>query len=155
MKSAKIGLELHLKSKMASKMASKIWFVIPQLVDHLETWFLCLVWCFWGRFSIAPGPIHKIQLRDFDLTEPRDTVTSWRHSMTHPNLFSLSQLVEVLERWFFFCFYETLGCWVRKCCQCCICMMTSRHDVMSWRQKRRYSISVCRSAREMILFLFL
>ena len=56
-------------------------------------------------------------------------MTSWRHSMTHPNLFSLSQLVDVLERWFFFCFYETLGCWVRKCCQFCICMMTS----LSWR----------------------
>ena len=90
---------------------------------------------FWGHFSIAPGPIHKKQSRDFDLTQPHDTVTSWRHSMTHPNLFSLSQLVDVLERWFFFCFYETLGCWVRKC-QFCICMMTSRHDVMSWRQKQ-------------------
>ena len=87
-------------------------------------------------FSIAPGPIHKIQLIDFDLAQPRDTVTSWRHGMTQPNLFSLSQLVDVLERWFFFCFYETLGCWVRKCCQFCICIMTSRHDVMSWRQKQ-------------------
>ena len=92
-------------------------------------------------FSIAPGPIHKIQLRDFDLIQPRDTVTSWRHSMTHPNLFSLSQLVDVLERWFFFCFYETLGCWVRKCCQFCICMMTSCHDVMSWRQKTGGTLS--------------
>ena len=121
---------------MAFKMASKIIFVISRLVDDLEIWFLRLVWCFWGHYSIALGPIHKIQLRDFDLTQPRDTVTSWRPSMTHPNLFSLSQLVDVLERWFFFCFYKTLGCWVRKCCQFCICMMTSRHDVMSWRQKQ-------------------
>ena len=35
-----------------------------------------------------------------------------------------------------FCFYKTLGCWVRKCCQFCICMMTSRHDVMSWLQEQ-------------------
>ena len=53
-------------------------------------------------FSIAPGPIHKIQLRDFDLTQPRDTVTSWRHGMTLKNLFSVSQLVDVIERRLFF-----------------------------------------------------
>ena len=31
---------------------------------------------------MAPGSIQKIPLRDFDLTQPRDTVTSWRHGMT-------------------------------------------------------------------------
>ena len=68
-------------------------------------------------------------------------VTSWRHGMTLPHLFSLSQLVDVLERWFFVCFYDTLGCWFRKCCHFCICMMTSRHDVMSWRQKTGCTLS--------------
>ena len=47
------------------------------------------------------------------------------------------------------CCYETMGCWIRKCCQFCICMMTSRHDV----KNRLYSISACRSAREMIFFV--
>ena len=60
--------------------------------------------------------------------------------MTHPNLFSLSQLVYVLERWFF-SFYENLVgefenvvgfvfAWWRH-------VMTSCHDV----KNRRYSIS--------------
>ena len=42
---------------------------------------------FWGHFSIAPGPIHKKQLRDFDLTQPRDTdVTAWRTQTYFPYL---------------------------------------------------------------------
>ena len=32
-------------------------------------------------------------------------VTSWRHVMTSLNLIYLSQLVDVLESWFFFCFH--------------------------------------------------
>ena len=35
-----------------------------------------------------------------------DAVTSWRHVMTSLNLIHLSQLVEVLESWFFFCFHS-------------------------------------------------
>ena len=41
-------------------------------------------------------------LLDFHLC---DAVTSWRHVMTSLNLFYLSQLVDVLESWFFFCFH--------------------------------------------------
>ena len=72
-----------------------------------------------------------------------------------PTFISLSQLVDVLERWFFSCFYKTSGCWVRKCCQFVFAwwrhVMTSCHDV----KNKRCSISACRSAREMTLFLFL
>ena len=44
-----------------------------------------------------------------------DAVTSWRHVMTSQNLIYLSQLVDVLESWFFFCFHGFLGHWVQKC----------------------------------------
>ena len=37
-----------------------------------------------------------------------NAVTSWRHVMTSQNLIYLSQLVDVLESWFFFCFYGIL-----------------------------------------------
>ena len=105
------------------------------------------------HFSIAPGPINKLRLRDFDLTQPRDTVTSWRHGMTHPNLFSLSQLVDVLERWFFFVSMELwvaefenvvsfVFAWWRH-------VMTSFYDV----KNRLYSISASISAREMIFLI--
>ena len=52
-------------------------------------------------FSIAPGPFHKIPLRDFDLIQQRDSVTSWRHGVTKLNLFYSSQLVDVLGRLIF------------------------------------------------------
>ena len=47
-------------------------------------YFIWENFCFYWKchFLIAPGPTHKIQLRDFDLTQPCDTVTSWRHGMT-------------------------------------------------------------------------
>ena len=51
-------------------------------------------------------------LLDFHLC---DAVTSWRHVMTSLNLIYLSQLVDVLEIWFFFCFHGFLGHWVQKC----------------------------------------
>ena len=44
-----------------------------------------------------------------------DAVTSWRHVMTSLNLIYLSQPVDVLESWFFFCFHSFLGHWVQKC----------------------------------------
>ena len=104
-------------------------------------------------FSIAPGPIHKKQLRYFDLTQPRDTVTSWRHSMTHPNLVSVSQLVDVLERWLFFVSMELRVAEFEYVVSFAFALwrhvMTSCYDV----KNRRYSISARRSAREMIFFV--
>ena len=44
-----------------------------------------------------------------------DAVTSWRHVKTSQNLIYISQLVDVLESWFFFCFHGFLGHWVQKC----------------------------------------
>ena len=64
-----------------------------------------------------------------------DHVTSWRHVMTSQNLIYLSQLVDVLESWFFFCFYVFLGHWVQICDRFFIFVITWRHDVMSWRHK--------------------
>ena len=63
-----------------------------------------------------------------------DALTSWRHVMTSLNLIHLSQLVDVLESWFFFCFHVFfLGHWVQICHYFLIFVMRWRHDVMSWR----------------------
>ena len=64
-----------------------------------------------------------------------DHVTSWRHVMTSQNLIYLSQLVDVLENWFFLCFYGFLGHRVQICNWFFIFVITWRHDVMSWRHK--------------------
>ena len=83
-----------------------------------------------------------------------NAVTSWRHVMTSQNLIYLSQLVDVLERCFFFCFHGISGHWVRKCYWFFSRVMTWRHDVMSWRHKTNLTISACRCAKKLILFLF-
>ena len=59
-----------------------------------------------------------------------DDVMSWRHVMTSKTGGTLSQLVEVLERWFFFCFYSFPARLVWKCYRFCVCMMSWR-DVMT------------------------
>ena len=63
-----------------------------------------------------------------------DDVTSWRHVMTSKTDGTLSQLVEVLQRWFFFCFYSFPVCLVQKCYRFCVFhdVMTSWRDVMTW-----------------------
>ena len=43
-----------------------------------------------------------------------DDVTSCRHVMTSQTLIYLSQLVDELESWFFFCFHGFSGHWVQK-----------------------------------------
>ena len=68
-----------------------------------------------------------------------DDVTSWRHVMTSQNLIYLSQLVDVLESWFFFCVHGCLGHGVKKCHWFFNCVMTWCHDVMSWRHKTRFT----------------
>ena len=68
-----------------------------------------------------------------------DDVTSWRHVMTSRNLVYLSQLVDVLESWFFFCFYGFLGHWVQKFEWFSILSMFLRRDVMSWRHKNCFT----------------
>ena len=88
-----------------------------------------------------------------------DAVTSLRHVMTSLNLIYLSQLVDVLESWFFFCFHGFLGQRVQKCYwffinnfpfMWCRDVITSCHDVT----KPYLPISACRCARKLILFLF-
>ena len=83
-----------------------------------------------------------------------DAVTSWRHVMTSQNLIYLSQLVYVLESWFFFCFHGFLGHWIQNVIDFLFVwwrdVMTSCHDVM----KPDLPISACRCARKLILFCF-
>ena len=65
-----------------------------------------------------------------------DDVTSWRHVMTSKTGGTLSQLVDVLARWLFFCFYSILGWQVQKYHWFCICkcgyVIKWRYDVMTW-----------------------
>ena len=56
------------------------------------------------------GSLSSLALLIFHLL---DVLTSWRHVMTSQSLIFLSQLVDVLESWFFFCFYGFLGHWVQ------------------------------------------
>ena len=67
-----------------------------------------------------------------------DHVTSWRHVMTSQNLIYLSQLVDVLERWFFFCFHGFHVTEFRYLNKFLILFMLLRHDVMSWRHVNTY-----------------
>ena len=101
-------------------------------------------------FSIAPGPIHKIQLRDFDLTQPRDTSTAWRNQTNFPYL-SLQMCWKDDFFAFMILWVAESGNVVRFVFAWWRHVMTSCHDV----KNRLYSISACWSAREMILFLFL
>ena len=83
-----------------------------------------------------------------------DDVTSWRHIMTSchdvKNRLYCSQLVEVLERWFFFCFYSFPAFLVQKCYRFCVCMMSWRHDVTSWCHKTHFSYVTITSWRHVM-----
>ena len=84
-----------------------------------------------------------------------DGITSRNDVMTSLNMLYLSQLVEVLERWFFFCFYSFLACLVQKCYRFCVCMMS--WHVMTWRHdvtKLTSPISACRCSKVMIHIYF-
>ena len=65
-----------------------------------------------------------------------DEITSRNDVMTSLNMLYLSQLVDVLARWFFFCFYSILGWQVQKYHWFCICIcgyvIKWRYDVMAW-----------------------
>ena len=65
-----------------------------------------------------------------------DGITSRNDVMTSLNMLYLSQLVDVLARWFFFCFYSILGWQVQKYHWFCICIcgyvIKWRYDVMAW-----------------------
>ena len=65
-----------------------------------------------------------------------DSMTSRNDVMTSLNMLYLSQLVDVLARWFFFCFYSFLGWQVQKYHKFCICIcgyvIKWRYDVMPW-----------------------
>ena len=85
-----------------------------------------------------------------------DGITSRNDVMTSLNMLYLSQLVDVLEGWFFFCFYSILGCQVQKYHRFCICIcghvIKWRYDVMAWLYdiaKLTLSILACGVARQM------
>ena len=70
-----------------------------------------------------------------------DGITSRNDVMTSLNMLYLSQLVDVLERWFFFCFNSILGCQVQKyhwfCIFICghVTVTLWRHGMTIWRHK--------------------
>ena len=65
-----------------------------------------------------------------------DGITSRNDVMASLNMLYLSQLVDVLERWFFFCFYSILGCQVQNyhwfCIFICGHVTKWHYDVMAW-----------------------
>ena len=65
-----------------------------------------------------------------------DSMMSRNDVMTSLNMLYLSQLVDVLARWFFFCFYCFSGWQVQKYYWFCICIcgyvIKWRYDVMAW-----------------------
>ena len=68
-------------------------------------------------------------------------VMTWRHdvmSWRHKTWFTISQLVDELESWFFFCFHGFSGHWVQKFGWFSILSMFLRHDVTSWRHVNTY-----------------
>ena len=82
-----------------------------------------------------------------------DAMTSWHDVMTSLNLLYLSQLVVVLESWFFFRFdgfFRSLSSnmFVKFLFVWCRDVMTWRHDVT----KPALPISACSCARKLILF---
>ena len=86
-----------------------------------------------------------------------DGITSRNDVMMSLNMLYLSQLVDVLERWFFFCFYSNLGCQIQKYYPFCILISdhvtTWRYDVMTWLYdvtKLTTSISTCGVTGQMI-----
>ena len=77
-------------------------------------------------------------------------VTPWRHDVTHnKTYFNLTR--RCARKMIRFCFYDTLVAEIQKLCQFCICMMTSLHDVMPWRQ-RHVCNSACRIDRKVITY---
>ena len=93
----------------------------------------------------------------------RDVMTS-RHDITKLILpISARRCARKMIR---FCFYDTVVvsmirflflwycCWIQKLCRFCICMMTSRYDVMPWRQRHAVLISAYRIDRKVIIFCF-
>ena len=86
-----------------------------------------------------------------------DGITSRNDVMTSLNMLYLSQLVDVLERWFFFCFYSIMGCQVQKYYLFCIFLCSHvtkwRYDVMAWLYdvtKLTSPISTCGVTEQMI-----
>ena len=84
-------------------------------------------------------------------------MTSQNDVMTSLNMLYLSQLVDVLEWWFCFCFYSNLGCQIQKyhpfCILICGHVTTWRYDVMTRLYdvtKLTPSISTCGVTGQMI-----
>ena len=121
--SSKMLLIFHLCDAVTSwrhVMTSQNLIHLSQLVDVLESWFFFLFPWFFGSMS-------SIKLLVSYLC---DAVTSWRHAMTSQNLIHLSQLVDVLKRWFFFHGY---GLWVAEVKYVIILVFAWWRHVMSWR----------------------
>ena len=86
-----------------------------------------------------------------------DGLTSRNDVMTSLNMMYLSQLVDVLEKWFIFGLYSILGCRAQKYHRFCIFICGHvtkwRYDVMTWQYdvtKLTPSILTCGVTRQMI-----
>ena len=111
-----------------------------ELISFSFLWFLWWLNSTWLLFSYL-----------------HDGITSRNDAMTSLNMLNLSQLVNVLERCFFFSFYCILGCQIqnyhRFCIFICGHVTKWRYDVMAWLHdvtKLSPSILTCGVTRQMI-----
>ena len=90
--------------------------------------------CRWARKLILflfPWFFRSLSSKMLFISHLCYAVTSWRHVMTSLNLIHLSELVDELESWFFFCFHGFVGQWVKKID---VFSLVWCHDVVtSWR----------------------
>ena len=132
--SSKMLLIIYLFEVVTSRchvMTSQTLMYLSQHADVLERWFLFVSIIFWvSEFE------NVIEFYVFNV------VTSWRHITTSQNLIYLSQLVDVLEKWLFLLFPCFLGYTEFKTVNDFLfILMSSCHDVMSWRHKVCFKIS--------------
>ena len=146
--SSKMLLIIYLFEVVTSRrhvMTSQTLMYLSQHADVLEKWFFFVTMFFFWVTEFE----NCIELYLFNV------VTSWRHITTSQYLIYLSQLVDVLEKWLFFCFHVFLGNWVQTVNDFlfiwCRHVMTSCHDVT----KSASLISACGWARTIILLMFL
>ena len=73
-----------------------LWMWMCEKVDSCWVWLILFLFPWFCR-SLSSKVLYIFHLCD--------DVASWRHVMTSQNRIYLSQLVDVLESWFFFCFH--------------------------------------------------
>ena len=101
------------------------WFTSQLVVDVLESWFFFVSMVFW----VSDFKLLTIFYMYVFLFVCCHVMTS-RHDVIKP-----ASPISACgwARKMILCFHGFTGGWFRKCYHSCICVMTSRHNVTSWR----------------------